>query len=169
MGATFFHALASDPRGPAHVNGVEWAARVRAEPNGPAHITARGHSLLSASPLGLGLRDDQPCALDFLLSSLGSDLTLRLQAGVRRLGLDLQFLELRLRARLGEPLVALEVVGASGSPALAGIRGTLHVTGYLSDEAAGELRTAWQAAQLSSPVLQTLRRACPVEIELNLL
>ncbi|MFA7330168.1 MAG: OsmC family protein [Candidatus Delongbacteria bacterium] len=151
------------------MTGTTWTARVRAGTDGPARAQTRGHDLLSDSPLGLGRRDRHPSSLDLLLAALGSDLVLRLQAELGRTGLEVQSLELSLRAELEDPLAALGVRGAEGSPALAGVSGSCYLTGFL-DEGEDETATAcWQAASRTSPLLQTLRRACPVNIELKLI
>jgi uncharacterized OsmC-like protein len=128
-------------------------------------VLARNHNLLSDSPLGIGLRDEHPSALDLLLSALGSDLVLRLQAGLSRTGLEVASLELKLRAELEDPLAALDVRGADGSPALSRVSGVFYLTGFLEEADTELLEETWRQAQQASPVLQTLRRACPVTIE----
>ncbi len=151
------------------MSGTEWTARVRADASGPARVSARGHDLLSDSSLGLGLRDSHPSSLDLLLAALGSDLVLRLQAGLRRAGLAADSLELKLRATLDDPLAALEVRGAQGSPALAGITGRCWLTACLDAAGEDEARAVWLAARAGSPLLATLGKACPIHIDFHIL
>jgi len=151
------------------VSGTEWTARVRADADGPARVSTRGHDLLSDSSLGLGLRDSHPSSLDLLLAALGSDLALRLQAGLRRAGLAVDSLELKLRATLDDPLAALDVRGAEGSPALAGIQGRCWLTACLDLQGEAAARAAWQEACARSPLLTTLGKACPIEIDFHIL
>lgn len=151
------------------MSGTEWTARVRADASGPARVSTRGHDLLSDSSLGLGLRDSHPSSLDLLLAALGSDLVLRLQARLRRAGLAADSLELKLRATLEDSLAALDVRGATGSPALAGITGRCWLTACLDPEGEEEARAAWQAARAGSPLAATLGKACPIEIDFQIL
>lgn len=167
---TFGHAATDlPPRGIRHVTGFRWTARVRAGTEGPAVTRIRAHALLSDSPLGLGVRDAAPSALDHLLTALGSDLLLRLQAGLRRHGLAVDSIELSLQAELENPLAALGVRGETGSPALAGVAGSCYLTSALGREGQALVEDLWREAQAGSPVTQTLRRACPVEIALKFL
>lgn len=151
------------------MSGTEWTARVRADASGPARVSTRGHDLLSDSSLGLGLRDSHPSSLDLLLAALGSDLLLRLQAHVRRAGLEADSLELKLRATLEDPLAALDVRGATGSPALAGITGRCWLTACLDAEGEAAAREAWRAARAGAPLAATLAKACPLEIDFHIL
>ena len=124
-----------------HVKGHRWRARVRAQANGPAHVQTRGHSFLIDSPFGLGVRDAHPSAMDSWLSALGAELALGFQAAIRRQGLVCPAIEITLIAELENPLVAVGVVGESGSPALQWVKGNCYLTD-LADDADGQVLAA---------------------------
>jgi hypothetical protein len=149
------------------VKGHRWRARVRVQADGPAHVQTRGHSFLIDSPLGLGVRDAHPCAMDQWLGALGAELTLGLQAAVRRRGLVCPAIELTLIAELENPLVAVGVVGEVGSPAVRSIQGNCYLTDLADDADGPVLAACWDDVYGRSPILQTLLRACPVAIELK--
>jgi hypothetical protein len=151
------------------VSGFEWTARVRVDASGPARVSARGHDLLSDSSLGLGLRDSHPSSLDFLLAALGGDLALRMQTGLRRAGLAVDSFEVKLHATLEDPMAAMAVRGATGTPALREIRGRCWLSACLEPAEEEEAGRVWQEARETSPVMATLARACPIYLDFSIL
>lgn len=151
------------------MSGHEWTARVRVDASGPARVSARGHDLLSDSSLGLGLRDSAPSSLDLLLSALGGDLALRMQGGLRRAGLAVDSFEVRLRATLEDPMAALGVRGATGSPAMREIRCRCWLSACLDPQEEVLAQALWQEARDTSPVLATLARACTITVDFSIL
>lgn len=130
-------------------------------------MQTRGHSFAIDSPLGLGVRDDQPSAMDHWLGALGADLILGLQAAVRRHGLACPTIELSLVAELENPLVAVGVVGEPGSPAVKRVSGRCYASDLADDHRREILVACWEDTRRRSAILQTVCRACPVEIELT--
>jgi hypothetical protein len=73
--------------------------------------------------------------------------------------------ELRLEARLGNPLVVLGVVGEAGSPALAAVAGTLFVG---SDGGEAQIHALWDRACMRAPVFATLMHSASIHITLRI-
>jgi hypothetical protein len=103
-------------------------------------------------------------ALDHLLGALAADVVLGLAREATRAGVGLHAVEARLSGVLGNPLVALGVVGESGSPGLTVVSGSLYVGTDAPDETMREL---WTLALARAPVFATLSRCATVHIELK--
>lgn len=132
---------------------------------GQVRIVTRNLSLRASGQLGLDVASDQPSSLDLMLSALATDLLAGFGREATRAGVELRDLELRLSARLENPLVALGVIGESGSPGLVEVRGRLDAAG-ITDEPL--LRALWLRALDHAPVHTTLKRAAKIAIDLRL-
>jgi len=141
------------------------ALRALACPDGHVRLVTRNLTFDAAQQLGLDPGASHPAALDLLVGALAADLLTGLIREAARAGVPMHETELRLEARLGNPLVALGVVGEAGSPALASVHGTLFVSGD-TDEA--RLRTLWDQACARAPVFDTLRRSAAIHITIRL-
>jgi hypothetical protein len=139
--------------------------RALACPDGHVRLVTRNLAFDAAKQLGLGADAPYPAALDLLVGALAADLLTGLLREATRAGVELHDAELRLAARLGNPLVALGVVGETGSPALTSLEGTLFVTGDLDED---RLRGLWEQACARAPVFATLHRSTSVHISLRL-
>lgn len=145
-----------------------WTTRVRVQYHGGCRAQGSGPSFPVGEPLGLGADRNAPSALDLALGALGGEL-LDLLAGLcRRDGLELDSLELSLVARIEHPLVALGVVGETGTPALSAIDGTCHAV-TLDESGCGRLPALWQQACGRSVLLASLARGCAVTLRLNVI
>jgi len=141
------------------------ALRAMVRPDGHVRVVTRNLAFDAERQLGLDPDASHPAALDLLVGALAADLLGGLVREAARAGLTLHDAELRLEARLGNPLVALGVVGESGSPALASIQGTLFV-GSDADEA--QIHALWDSACARAAVFATLRNATSIDITLRL-
>jgi hypothetical protein len=139
--------------------------RALACPDGHVRIVTRNLTFDAAQQLGLDPEASHPAALDLLVGALAADLLTGLAREAARAGVPLHDMELRLAARLGNPLVALGVVGEAGTPALASVQGTLFVSGD-ADEAG--LLSLWDRACAHAAVFATLRLSASVHITLRL-
>jgi hypothetical protein len=139
--------------------------RALVSPGGHVRLVTRNLTFDAAQQLGLDPGASHPAALDLLVGALAADLLTGLVREAARAGVPLHDAELRLAARLGNPLVALGVVGEAGSPALASVQGTLFVGGD-TDEA--RLRTLWDSACARAAVFATLSRSASIDITLRL-
>jgi len=141
------------------------ALRALVSPHGHVRLVTRNLTFDAAQQLGLGAGASYPAALDLLVGALATDLLVGLGREAARAGVPLHDAELRLEARLGNPLVALGVVGEDGSPALASVQGTLFANGD-ADEA--QVHALWERACARAAVYATLRRCASIHITIRL-
>ena len=141
------------------------ALRAWAATDGRIRLVTRGLSFEAERQLGLDPEATAPAALDLLVGALAADLLAGLGREAARAGVALPDAELRLEARLDNPLVALGVVGETGSPALADVRGTLFVAAD-ADEAV--VHALWAEACARAPVYATLRRSASIHLTIRL-
>jgi len=139
--------------------------RALALPDGHVRLVTRNLTFDAAQQLGLGSGASHPAALDLLVGALAADLLTGLLREAARAGVALHDAELRLEARLGNPLVALGVIGEAGSPALAAVRGTLYAA---SDADEARIRALWEQACTRAPVFATLCRSASIQITMRL-
>ncbi len=107
---------------------------------------------------------DRPSALELLASALAVDLLAGLARECARAGVKIHDAELNVSATLDNPLVALGVVGESGSAAVASFRGTLYVS---SDAEEAALAAVWALVTERASVHATLGRCVDMNIELK--
>lgn len=148
--------------------GVEPASRVRArsERTGVVRIDSRSHGYLAQGQTSQSPNAAHPSSLDYLLGALASDLISGLEREAMRAGVSLDAIEASLSARLENPLVALGVVGEEGSARIAGIRGSVFVSG---DAPESVLRECWERALQRAPVYATLSECAAIEVAMQLI
>lgn len=144
-------------------------ARVRVSDLGPARGQSRSHHLELASVLGMGADDSAPAVIDSLLSALGSEVLLVFRDLLHRHDLPFEHIEIQLRASLHNPLVALGVVGETGSPGLARIEGVCHLTALFSDGDSLRAEECWSQALARSVILASLGDRTVIQTRLNIL
>lgn len=145
----------------------EWAIRAVSIARRETKIYA-GNAALTAS-VQVNLQpsaDNKPSALELLLSALAADVVEGYRAVLERRGIVPFGLELALKAKLGNVLVHLGVIGESGDPGLASVSATLYVSAD-ADEAV--LRSALDEALRRASVFTTLARAATIELILSIL
>ncbi len=135
--------------------------RGMAAADGRVRLVTRNLSLEAEGQTSLASDAKLPSALDLLVSAFVTDLLAGLQREAARDGVSLNDAELNVSAALDNPLVALGVIGETGSPALAELRGTLYVSGQAD---AGVLARIWQRALERAPVYATLRRVSEIHV-----
>jgi hypothetical protein len=134
-------------------------------PDGHVRLVTRNLTFDAERQLGLDSVASHPAALDLLVGALAADLLAGLGREAARAGVPLHDAELRLEARLGNPLVALGVVGEAGDPGLVSVKGTLFA-GSDTDEAG--IHALWDRACARAPVFATLRRSASIHITIRL-
>ena len=140
------------------------AARGLLEPDGRVRLVTRNLRLMTEGQTSLAPDARHPSALDLLVLSLVADVLSGLRREAIRAGITLHEAEMSVSASLHNPLVALGVVGETGSPALASVRGSVYVQ---SDAAWGDVDACWQDALGRSSVAATLRRCAEIQLELK--
>ncbi len=131
---------------------------------GPVRLIAGNATFAAAGPTGSAAGDTQPAALDLLVGALVAELLAGFRREAARAGVRVLDAELSLSAELDNPLVALGVVGESGSAALATVRGSLYVS---ADAGSEDLDALWRRTLARAPVHATLHRCADLHIDLK--
>ena len=141
-----------------------WSVRARPDGEGRCQIYARNQSFAVGQPVDFGVgRGDAPLsAVEHLVGSLAACLLVGYQVHASRRGVELDELELSLRANLDNPLVYLGLED-EGSPALAKVTGTLYVS---ADAEEAVLRELWATTLARSPIAATLRPSVALDVKL---
>ncbi|MFO1444205.1 OsmC family protein [Bacillus sp. Bva_UNVM-123] len=140
--------------------GYKWNVRVQGEKDLKARIYARNHSFYSGQPADFGANVDAPSAIDYLLSSLASCLTVGFKAHASRKKVIVDQIEISLKGEIDNILYHMEMED-TGNPSLKTITGTCYVSSS-ADESL--LENIWQNNLDRSPIYQTLKKA----VEINL-
>ncbi|HUS13955.1 MAG TPA: OsmC family protein [Chloroflexia bacterium] len=143
-----------------------WSARVRGIGPQESIVYSRNQAFAVGAPASFRPADAHPSAVEYLLGALGADLTGGFRGHAAREGVAVDALELVLSGRLANPLVYLGVVGETGSPGIAQIRGVLYVS---ADADEPMLRALWQTTLARSPLYHTLQPGVALEFELRLI
>ena len=144
---------------------TRWTLRVRAADKGTNSIYVRQHRLQVGEPLRFDERYENPTALEYLLSAIGSDLVGGLQVIARRHRLSVNDIEAVVSGKLNNPLTYLGVVGEEGHPGLEQVAATVFVSSPESEE---RVRRAWDEMLKRSPVVHTLKSTVRLDLELKL-
>lgn len=144
--------------------GYEWSVRVRAEKELKAKVYSRNHTFLAGQPADFSPKVDAPSAIDYLLASLASCLTVGYKAQASRKNIEIDHLELSLKAGLENVLFHLELE-EEGSPKLRSISGTFFVS---SPEPEEELEGIWSNTLARSPIYQSLKQCTSIDIKLSI-
>lgn len=137
--------------------------RALAGRDGGVRLVARDLTFASQYGSSLDPSATRPGALDLLLGALATDLLAGFARHARREGVTVHDCEVRLEARLDNPLVALGVVGEGGSPALSTVGGAFYVS---CDADAEALASLWRTTLEQSAVHATLARSATLGIVL---
>jgi len=144
--------------------GFTWQVSVVALAGRASRAYARDHALELGRAASFHDTDPHPSAIELLLAALAADLIDGWREASRRAGLPPHDAELRLSTRLDEPLRHLGAVGATGSPAIAAVSGTLYIG---SGAEPTTVECAWRETLERSPLHATLLRATPITITLS--
>ena len=148
------------------MNAPDAELRASTRPDGMVRMRTRDLTFDAQGSSGAVASASHASALELLLAALAADLVAGFARAARRAGVSLHDAELRLSARLENPLMALGVVGETGSPALASVTGTLYVS---CDATAAVLPPLWASTLARSPLHATLTRAASLDIALEVL
>lgn len=144
--------------------GYEWSVRVRGEKELKAKVHSRNHTFQAGQPADFSPKVEAPSAIDYLLASLASCLTVGYKAQASRKNIEIDNLELSLKGGLDNVLFHLELEG-EGSPKLKSISGTFYVSSPESEDVLEEL---WNNTLTRSPIYQTLKQSINIDIKLSL-
>jgi len=140
-----------------------WLVRVRWMGEMRSQAFARNHSFAVGQPASFDTQDPAPSALEYLLAALGGCLVAGFQWRASRRGIEIQNLEVSLKAQADNILVFLGIE-ESGHPGLRGIEGSLYVEATAEQDV---LQALWEETQLRCPVTQSLVRHVPIDIQMK--
>ena len=115
-------------------------------------------------PADFSPKVDAPSAIDYLLGSLASDLTVGFKAQASRRNMEIDQIEVSLKAGLENVLFHLELED-EGSPQIQEIKGTFYVSSPQSEE---ELEKLWENTLERSPIYQTLKQTIKIDIQFSI-
>lgn len=139
----------------------EWRLRVRSTGHLESTVYCRNFSFRAGQPASFEEKDLHPSSLELLLGALGTALSTGFATDAARAGLEIDDIEITVRARLGNPLAHLGL--GEGDPGLTGVE----VKCFASTSAdEGAVRAAWERTVARSPVAVTLARATELTIKL---
>lgn len=139
-----------------------WTLRVRASEPGAATVVTRTHRFEAGAAADFDEESPRVSALEYVLGALGADLAVGFSGHARRCGVTVDEVEAVVHGELNDPLAAVGVVGAKGHPGLERVRITVYVS---SPEPPERLLELWDESARLSPLLQTFRAACTVEVK----
>jgi TusA-related sulfurtransferase len=157
--ATESAALAADK---ARARGYEW--RLRARSTGGLRSTAycRNFSFVVGQPASFEERDDHPSALEYLMGALAGDLATGFATACSQVGLQVDDVEITVRAKLHNVLAHLGL--EEGDPSLESLSLKAFAS-TLEDET--RVRTVWDEVLRRSPLFTTLAKATRLETQLT--
>ena len=91
--------------------GYKWNVRVQAENALTAKVHSRNHTFMAGQPADFSPKVDAPSAIDYLLGSLASDLTVGFKAQASRRNMEIDQLEVSLKAGLENVLISSGIGG----------------------------------------------------------
>jgi uncharacterized OsmC-like protein/TusA-related sulfurtransferase len=144
--------------------GYQWSVRAQSEKTLTVKIHSRNHTFLAGQPADFSPKVNAPSAIDYLLASLATCLTVGFKAQASRRNIEIDNLELILKGGLENVLYHLELEN-EGSPKMEKVKGTFYV---LSPESEEILEGIWRNTIERSPIYQTLKSAIDVDIKLSI-
>ena len=144
--------------------GYKWNVRVQAENALTAKVHSRNHTFLVGQPADFSPKVDAPSAIDYLLGALASDLTVGFKAQASRRNIEIDQLEVSLKAGLENVLFHLELED-EGSPRIQEMKGTFYVSSPQSEE---DLEKLWENTLERSPIYQTLKQTIKIDIQFSI-
>jgi len=146
----------------ARAREYEW--RLRARSTGGLRTTAycRNFSFIVGQPASFEEHDEHPSALEYLLGALAGDLATGLATACARAGLQVDDVEITVRAKLHNVLAHLGL--EEGDPSLEVVKVKVFAS-TLDDEA--RVRAVWDQVLSRSPLAATLSKATRLETQLT--
>ena len=124
-------------------------------------VYARAHKAVLGRGWSFDIKEPAMTGAEMLLGSLAAEVLELFLRLARQQRLTVDEMEASLQAELKDPLVHLGVIGAEGEPRYS----SFTVKVYAGSPApADALRAVWEEAVRRAPLLNTLRRAAPVQL-----
>lgn len=146
------------------VQGYKWTVRVQDEDGLKAKIHSRNHTFFAGQPADFSPKVDAPSAIDYLLASLASCLSVGFKSNASRNNVTIDAMELTLKGQLHNVLYHMGI-NEDKNPALKEINGTFYVT---SPNEEHEIEQVWKTTVDRSPIYQTLKNSVQLNIKLSI-
>lgn len=144
--------------------GYKWNVRVQSENALTAKVHSRNHTFVVGKPADFSSKVDAPSAIDYLLGALASDLSVGFKVQASRRSIEIDQLEVSLKAGLENVLFHLELED-EGSPRIQEMKGTFYVSSPQSEET---LEKLWENTLQRSPIYQTLKQTIKIDIQFSI-
>lgn len=144
--------------------GYQWSVRVQGEKNLTAKVHTRNHTFLVGQPADFSPKVEAPSAIDYLLASLASCLTVGFKTQASKKNVVIDHVELMVKGSLENVLYHLEIEN-EGSPKMNTISGTFYVSSPAEEEI---LEEVWKHTLMRSPIYQTLKNATNMDLKLSI-
>jgi uncharacterized OsmC-like protein/TusA-related sulfurtransferase len=144
--------------------GYQWSVRIQGSKDLSAKIHSRNHTFMAGQPADFSPKVNAPSAIDYLLGALGSCLSVGFKAQASRRNIEIDHMEVTLKAGLENVLFHLEIED-EGSPKVNQIKGTFYVS---SPEPEENLEKLWENTLERSPVYQTLKGTVKIDIQFSI-
>lgn len=144
--------------------GYQWSVRIQSEKGTKAKVYSRNHSFIVGQPADFSAMVEAPSAIDYLLSALGSCITVGFHMHSSRQKITVDAMELSMKGKLDNVLYHMQLED-EGSPRVSNISGTLYVS---SPEDESKLREVWQLTLSRSPIYQTLRDQVKIDLKMSI-
>lgn len=151
-------ALADDKE---RAKSYEWRLRVRSSGTLKSTVYCRNNSFVVGQPASFEEKDEQPCAVEYLLGALAADLSTGFTTACAQARLEVDDIEISIQGHLGNVLAHLGL--EEGDPSFAGIRLKCFAS-TMDDEK--RVREVWEETTARSPLLRTLQRATEMDVKL---
>lgn len=142
--------------------GYQWSVRVQSGNQLTAKVHTRNHTFVAGQPADFSSKVDAPSAIDYLLASLGSCLTVGYKALSSKRNVVIDHAELSLKGSLDNILYHMEIEEV-GSPKISKIVGTFYVSSPSEEDLVEEI---WKETLKRSPIYQTLINTIEIDIKL---
>ncbi|MBM4762998.1 OsmC family protein [Bacillus sp. B15-48] len=144
--------------------GYQWNVRVQGEGGLTAKVHSRNHTFAIGQPADFSPKVEAPSAIDYFLGALAGDLTVGFKAQASKRTIEIDDIEVSLKAGLENVLFHLEIEN-EGSPKVKEITGTFYVS---SPEAEDTLHALWETTLAHSPMYQTLKQSIEIKIQFSI-
>lgn len=144
--------------------GYQWSVRVQGKAELSAKVHSRNHTFVVGQPADFSPKVIAPSAIDYLLGSLASCLTVGFKAQASKRNIEIDHSEISLKSGLDNVLFHMELEDV-GSPKLKEIKGTFYVSSPGDEEDLGKL---WKNTLERSPIYQTLKQSVNIDIQFSI-
>ncbi|WP_051617167.1 sulfurtransferase TusA family protein [Desulfonatronovibrio hydrogenovorans] len=139
----------------------EWRVRTRSTGHLESTVYCRNFSWKLGQPVSFEEKDTHPCAVEAMLGALGSSLSTAYATECSKSGLEIDDIEITVRARLINVLAHLGL--EDGDPGFSSIEVKCFAS-TMDDET--KVRQVWEQTVKRSPIAVTLAKATQVNIKL---